>query len=164
MDYTSDTFGLRARASLASEIAGIDKQKINEAGFHGYVPCLPETKAGSARVFTLFDLVALRVYATMLKAEVSPAVAGLVACKVLELQKQDFHNETSTLEWVTIFPGSPMQFECNPGYLPFESSVFDNLTSTQNQFHTFGFHIHVGVQQALVASALIAAQKVLGED
>lgn len=76
---------LRANTALAAEIAGIDRQRFNEAVAADFYPCAPKTVAGRARSFGVNDIVALKVYGYLLAEGVIPRHAGNIACGLLDL-------------------------------------------------------------------------------
>lgn len=76
---------LHARTRLACQIALIDPNRFNELVAAGSYPCAPPTRAGSARVFQVNDIVALKVYALLTEEGVIPSRAGPVACGLREL-------------------------------------------------------------------------------
>lgn len=173
--YRDSVFLMRARTGLASDIAGIERQKINDAGHHGFMPCLPETKAGSARQFSVSDLVALRIYANLLKATVSSAMSGLVACRALELLKEDLHNDKPTLFWAVIYPYHPdtvgdvkvarnLLFHCNQEFKPKSATIFSGEKPAFSHLCGEGFYIDFRDQLAFVTKKLSSASYVLGDE
>lgn len=72
---------LKARAKLACEIASIDPQRFNEMVHAGHYPCAPATRPGSARIFEIDEIVALRIFGNLLKMGVPPERAGNIACQ-----------------------------------------------------------------------------------
>jgi hypothetical protein len=76
---------LKARTALAAEIAGVDRQRFNEAVAEDFYPCAPRTVRGAARVFTVNDILTLWVYGRQLDEGVPPRKAGRVACGLSEL-------------------------------------------------------------------------------
>lgn len=79
----------RARTKTACEIAGVDPNRFNEAVHAGHYPCAPETRAGSARVFDVEDLVCLTVYRRQLDRDVPPRRAGDVACGLRRVLREN---------------------------------------------------------------------------
>lgn len=79
---------LRATTALAADIAGIDRQRFNEACNAGFYPCAPETVAGRARSFGLNDLLALKVYGHLIAEGVTPRFAGKAACGLLHFLQE----------------------------------------------------------------------------
>lgn len=71
---------LRARTKTACEIARIDPQRFNEMIHAGHYNCAPETRPGSARIFDLDQIVALRIFGKLISMAVSPDRAGHIAC------------------------------------------------------------------------------------
>lgn len=72
----------KIRGTLACEIAGIDKQRFNEAVSAGNFSCAPKVRKGGTRTFTEEDIIALFVYARLTEQEWPPRVAGSIACEV----------------------------------------------------------------------------------
>lgn len=72
---------IKARAKLACEIAGIDPQRFNEMVHAGHYPCAPATRPGSARIFEIDEIVALRIFGNFLKMGMVPERAGKIACQ-----------------------------------------------------------------------------------
>lgn len=70
----------RFRAQAACRIAGIDRDRFNEAVAAGNYPCAPPAVAGSSRVFDEDALCALFYYGRMLGRGYPPSVAGNIAC------------------------------------------------------------------------------------
>lgn len=73
---------IRVRTGTAVKIAGIDRDRFNEAVSAGRYPCAPKTQAGSARVFDTDDMVALVIYGHALKMGFDLTTAGETACLV----------------------------------------------------------------------------------
>jgi hypothetical protein len=82
---------LRARTKTACRVAGVDPDRFNELVAAGHYPCAPRTTAGVARVFTVNDIVALRVYAYMVDEGTIPSKAGPLACGLAVLLKVQPH-------------------------------------------------------------------------
>jgi hypothetical protein len=80
---------LKARTKLACQIARIDPDRFNEAVHMGRYPCAPETRPGSARVFGVDDIVALTIYADQLASGLGGESAGAMACRALEIFKDN---------------------------------------------------------------------------
>jgi hypothetical protein len=68
---------------LACRIAGIHRDRFNEAVHAGHYPCAPTTAKGSRRLFDEDDLIALYAYACLLDEDLSARAAGDLACKIL---------------------------------------------------------------------------------
>jgi hypothetical protein len=86
MDY-------RVEVLPACRIAGLDRNRFNEAVHAGNYPCAPATAKGSRRLFNETDLIALYVYARLLEEGSAPRPAGVIACSVGALAR-DFPDET----------------------------------------------------------------------
>src|SRR5688500_12546877 len=72
----------RVTVGLACRIAGIDRDRFNEAVHAGNYPCAPGTARGATRVFSLDDLVSLYVYVRLLEEEMPSKAAGRLACSI----------------------------------------------------------------------------------
>lgn len=68
-----------ARTKVACDIAGIQPGRLNEAVHFGHYTCAPETVPGAARTFCEDDIVALRIYVTMLCIGLPSELAGKLA-------------------------------------------------------------------------------------
>lgn len=71
------------RSALAMRIAGVDRQKFNEAVAADFYPCAPKEMEGTSRVFREHELVGLWVFGWLLRAGVVPRVAGPLACEFM---------------------------------------------------------------------------------
>jgi hypothetical protein len=71
----------RFRTQVACRIAGINRDRFNEAVAAGHYPCAPEVDRGATRVFDEDQLVSLFYYGRLLEWGLSPAVAGPIVCK-----------------------------------------------------------------------------------
>jgi vacuolar-type H+-ATPase subunit I/STV1 len=78
---------LRIRAPLACRIAGIDRDRFNEAVARGDYPCAPDAIAGQTRTFSIHDVVGLFVYGILVKDGTAAKQAGQIACEVSRLAK-----------------------------------------------------------------------------
>lgn len=85
---------LKARTKLACAIAGIDPARFNELVHFGKYPCAPATVPGAARIFDENDIVALRVYSSLIGIGMTPEAAGNMACQVLNQIRQNPEAET----------------------------------------------------------------------
>lgn len=72
----------RYPAATACRVAGIDKQRFNEAVAHGRYPCAPEVRKGGIRTFQEDDVVALFIFASLCNKKYPPSLAGEIACAV----------------------------------------------------------------------------------
>ena len=97
---------LRATMALAAEIAGIDRQRFNEAVAEGFYPCAPATVPGRARSFNILDLMALKLYGQLLSEGVTPRYAGNLACEFLGFLK--CYPDTDRFVHVRSQMGSPV--------------------------------------------------------
>jgi len=75
------------RIQSACRIAGLDRDRFNEAVAAGKYPCAPEVVRGSTRVFDEIDLIVLTIYRIYLFQHPVP-LAGMLACKIHELLSQ----------------------------------------------------------------------------
>ncbi|CAN0602775.1 unnamed protein product, partial [Ectocarpus sp. 12 AP-2014] len=66
--------------AIACLVAGIEKQRFNEAVAHGRYPCAPEVPKGGIRTFREDDVVALYIYARLVDQRYPPSLAGQIAC------------------------------------------------------------------------------------
>ncbi len=69
-----------ARTKLATKIAGIDPQKLNQAVSDGHYECAPPTTQGARRIFDENDLIALIEFGRALRLGISTREAGQLAC------------------------------------------------------------------------------------
>jgi len=76
---------LTVKAKIACEIAGINPARFNEMIHAGQYTCAPETKPGSARIFNLDQIVALKIFGNLLSMAVVPERAGHIACNAYSL-------------------------------------------------------------------------------
>lgn len=73
---------IRFRTAAACRIAQIDRNRFNEAVSAGNYRCAPSTVPGSSRLFDENDLIALFVYAQLLRQDYEPKLAGDFAFEV----------------------------------------------------------------------------------
>jgi hypothetical protein len=73
---------IRARSALAMRIARVDRITFNQAVSDGHYRCAPRVQAGSTRVFSEDDLIALFWFGRLLDIGLPPRIAGHLACKV----------------------------------------------------------------------------------
>ena len=92
--------------ATACQIAGINKQRFNEAVAAGRYPCAPKVLKGGTRAFREEDIIALFIYARLIEQNMPPRVAGEIACtlraKLEEYPDADEvsvprHSETGTV-------------------------------------------------------------------
>lgn len=69
------------KARKACALLGIDNDRLNEAIARGDCPFAPKTKAGSARVFSEDEFLALAIYAAMVSRGMSTQKAGVIASR-----------------------------------------------------------------------------------
>ena len=93
----------KARTKLACQIAGIDPQRLNEAHHAQTYRCLPPTRAGSARVFEVHDIVALCVFKEMTDFGISTSRAADIACRLSDDMQYERIPGGTTLEKAYIF-------------------------------------------------------------
>ena len=79
---------LKVRAKLACDIAGIDRDRFNEAVAAGTYLCAPMTSPGSARIFEEPDLIALFVYGRLISLNMDFSLASAQACRVGDQARQ----------------------------------------------------------------------------
>ncbi len=77
------------RIKEACRIAGVDRDRFNEAVHAGNYKCAPDVVRGSSRVFDEVDLIVLFIYGQFLKDSFSPSLAGRLACHICERLKAD---------------------------------------------------------------------------
>lgn len=173
--FNDPLFDVQARASVASPIVELDTQKINEAGFHGHMPCLPETRSGSARLFGVFDLVSLRVYSQFVRDSMAHKIAGAIACRAHQLLKADAHNSAPTLEWAVFYPHQPnvtgkgayraIPFMHNEGYRPNRKACLENTyTPNSDALYGNGYHVNFVGHLRHITRKLSIATNEGGED
>ena len=97
------------RTKLACEIAEIDPQRLNEAiaAKDGY-KCAPQTRAGVAREYDEFDLIALYLFRFLTGVGYSQSLASMYACGVRNALNKSFANK---LPERFDFPLSPFPHE-----------------------------------------------------
>ncbi|SIT81916.1 hypothetical protein [Pontibaca methylaminivorans] len=109
-----------ARTKLACQIAAVDPDRFNEAVHAGNYPCAPQTARGSARVFDIEDMVALRVYSRLLNQEIPPRRAGHMACGIRDVLRQ--HPGANRVVEIILSMGSPYylraeDFDCDATHM-----------------------------------------------
>ena len=72
------------RSKIACDVASYDPVRLNEDIARGDYPCAPQTRGGSARMFGIFDVCALVVYAQLVRLGLTKRVAGGIATNVLK--------------------------------------------------------------------------------
>jgi hypothetical protein len=82
----------RFTVTFACRIAGINRDRFNEAVHAGHYPCAPTTTKGSRRLFDEDDLIALYTYACLLEEDFPARTAGDLACRILN-QVRSFPEE-----------------------------------------------------------------------
>ena len=69
------------RTQSACRIAGIDRNRFNEAVAAGNYKCAPPVARGSTRVFSEIDLIALTYYGSLIRTdEYTAGLAGKLTC------------------------------------------------------------------------------------
>lgn len=96
----------RARTSLATQIARVDRTKFNDVVSDGFYPCAPPVGRGTARVFSVNEIVALTVFGRLLEEGVSARQAGPAACGLADLLRE--HPEADRAVHVVTSISSPM--------------------------------------------------------
>ncbi|SDK62501.1 hypothetical protein [Paracoccus chinensis] len=76
---------IKVSSTVAAQIAGINKQRFNEAVAAGFYECAPRTAPGKTRMFDVNDVLALNVYRHLTEEGVIPAKAGPMTCELLHL-------------------------------------------------------------------------------
>ena len=71
---------IRYPASVACLVAGIDKQRFNEAVAAKRYPCAPEVPRGGTRTFNKHEMIPLFIYARLVEQGIPPSVSGEIAC------------------------------------------------------------------------------------
>lgn len=102
--YRDTIFGSQSKAKLASKIARIDPQRVNEAYSKGVLPNLPATRAGQERLYDVPHIVALRTYSEFLEQGLAKATAGAIASRAQQVLEADLHHEEPTLHWAVFYP------------------------------------------------------------
>ena len=72
----------RYPGTIACQVAGIEKQRFNEAVAAGRYKCAPDVRKGGTRTFDHNDIVTLFVYARLIEQEIPARVAGEIACSL----------------------------------------------------------------------------------
>jgi hypothetical protein len=83
----------RVTVIVACRIAGINRDRFNEAVHAGHYPCAPTTAKGSRRLFDEEDLIALCTYAFLIEEGLPARTAGDLACRILN-QARSYPEET----------------------------------------------------------------------
>lgn len=96
----------RARTSLATQIARVDRTKFNDVVSDGFYPCAPPVGRGTARVFSVNEIVALTVFGQLLEEGVSARQAGPVACGLADLLRE--HPDTERALHIVTSISSPL--------------------------------------------------------
>jgi hypothetical protein len=100
-----DPLKLRARTALAADIAGVNRQRFNEAVAEGFYPCAPRTVRGATRLFDVNDILTLWVYGQLLDQGVTPRHAGAQACGLRDFLS--VHPGAERVVFVRISVGTP---------------------------------------------------------
>jgi hypothetical protein len=83
---------IRFRTQSACRIAGIDRDRFNEAVAAGNYPCAPKVARGATRVFDEIDLVALFNYGRLIEQDIQPMKAGRLACHIVQCLRESSTN------------------------------------------------------------------------
>jgi hypothetical protein len=78
---------IKVRAPLACRIAGIDRDRFNEAVAKGDYPGAPPAGSGKTRIFQMHDLIALFIYGRLLEIGVAARSAGEFAKEISGLAR-----------------------------------------------------------------------------
>lgn len=102
---------LRFRTKLACEIVDMDPLRLNEAiaAKDGY-KCAPPTRAGRAREFGEFDLIALFLFKFLTNLGYPQSLASMYACTVLDALKVSYAVLPDRFD----FPLNPFPDTCLP--------------------------------------------------
>ena len=73
---------LKTKTRTACAIAGLNSDRLNEATNAKTYHCAPATKPGTAHVFDLDDVVALKVYSELMQDGMTAREAGRNACEL----------------------------------------------------------------------------------
>ena len=87
---------IRYPASVACLVAGIDKQRFNEAVAAKRYRCAPEVPRGGTRTFNKHDMIPLFIYARLVEQGIPPSVSGEIACAAK--QKLDENPEAEEIK------------------------------------------------------------------
>lgn len=82
---------LKLRAPLACRIAGVDRDRFNEAVARGDYPNAPKAGPGNARLFLMHDVIGLFVYRLFLDLGMTSRNAGEIAGGVVDLAKRSLN-------------------------------------------------------------------------
>lgn len=97
---------LRARASLAFQIANVSPQKFNDAVADNFYVGAPPTVRGAARIFDVDDIVGVFVFARLLDEGLPPRHAGDIASNLrMTLLRHDRKREATSVFFVTNLAG-----------------------------------------------------------
>lgn len=93
---------LKIRAPLACRIAGVDRDRFNEAVARGDYPCAPPAY-NRTRLFLIRDVVALFIFGRLIERGLSWRAAGDEACAVANAARniEGFEDEISVTRVVT---------------------------------------------------------------
>ena len=80
-------------------LAGVDRDRLNEAIARGDYPCAPATRPGSRRIFAEADFIVLSVYGALTARGIPPRVAGAVACSSLSAIENAPYAEHLAIIW-----------------------------------------------------------------
>lgn len=72
----------KVTTATACKIVRLDRDRFNEAVAAGYLPCVPETIPGRARLFLPDDLLSLWFFRSLMEDGFSREMAGYIACAV----------------------------------------------------------------------------------
>ncbi len=93
---------MKIRTDLACKIAGIDRNRFNEAVSANHYPCAPFTPVGVTRKFEEFQTIALAVYGGLLNRGLSPQMAGRISCEIQDqLRRHPDEDEIVILQTVS---------------------------------------------------------------
>lgn len=161
-------FELMAKTSTACEITGMDPKRLNEVAHSGEYPCIPETRPGVARTFSVSDLIALRAFVVLTGNGITAAVAGRIVCAMRELMGADGYFASPTIEWIRVHLVAPefhdhhgeFMFSCNNDGV-FHKHNIDKMTLPANSNTTVSIHFDIAVMRSDIQASLENRQKVV---
>lgn len=171
-------FPTRVRAAMACRIANLDRVKFNEAVAGGAYRCAPETRSGSARVFTEAELLPLFYFARLTEFGLQAGRAGRLACEMASVAAHESSLPATRIIYVHGGYSSGF-FVANKVKEPATGEVkvnYDPEHETPNEKNPSGWHypaagrviftltFYVKHVREILAERLAHEMSILGED
>lgn len=147
---------LKVRTKLACEIAGIEPARFNDAIHGNLFPCAPETRPGSARVFEIEDVIAMRLYRQLIDPagpRFAAEKAGGIAC---EIRERISDPEVKVVAYAVSTSG--------PGKVVSRAVDVDDLIFADGSPVLFAMNFNIAALRKEVRSRLEYERQILGED